>query len=140
MGANKSDKDKLRMSLYPIEVIDEDLKVLEFGAKRYGEYNWRKGMAWTRLWDAMWRHLRAVREGEFVDPDSGLSHLAHARVSAAFLFEYIRLGIGVNDLRGNVEDVEAPSSGDGTRGAGAAAGLGAICDDSGVRVWEIFKK
>ena len=84
----KFDDGKLRMSLVPHKALQERLKVLEHGAKKYGEHNWRKvGDAKTRYYDAAHRHLAAYFSGEAIDPESGFSHLAHAACSIDFLLE-----------------------------------------------------
>ena len=43
-----------------------------------GYHNWRDGLDWTRVSSAVLRHLSAWHGGEDIDPESGLSHLAHA--------------------------------------------------------------
>lgn len=53
-----------------------------------GEHNWRKGIAYSRLIDAAMRHLAAWSGAEDLDPESGLSHLAHARCCIGFLLAY----------------------------------------------------
>jgi hypothetical protein len=40
-----------------------------------------------RYYAAALRHLPAWRGGEELDPESGLTHLAHALANAAFLME-----------------------------------------------------
>jgi hypothetical protein len=62
--------------------------VLEFGSKRYGRLNWQNGMDTTRLVDALLRHAFAYASGELVDPESGLSHMAHIRCNAGFIIWY----------------------------------------------------
>jgi hypothetical protein len=63
-------------------------KVLTFGSKKYGDHNWRKGFKWSRLLGAALRHLMAFLGGEDKDPESGLSHLAHAGCCVVFLLEH----------------------------------------------------
>ena len=53
-----------------------------------GAENWRHVQdGQTRYYDAALRHLTAWRDGEFLDDESGLPHLAHAIVSAMFALE-----------------------------------------------------
>jgi len=48
------------------------------GAAKYGRFNWRQHMvSSTVYYDAAQRHLFAWFDGEDIDPESGLSHLAH---------------------------------------------------------------
>jgi len=46
-GGVKYDQGKPRMSLLPREGLIPIVQVLEFGARKYGDYNWRKGMKWS---------------------------------------------------------------------------------------------
>lgn len=86
--ANKWDKDKTRYDLMPKDGIDEICKVLAFGAEKYGVDNWKKGMGWSRPFRAAIGHLWAWFWGETKDPESGLSHLAHAGCNIFFLIYY----------------------------------------------------
>jgi hypothetical protein len=56
----------------------EILKVREFGANKYAPDNWKKGFPYKRGLDAALRHLNSAIDGESQDPETGLSHLAHA--------------------------------------------------------------
>jgi hypothetical protein len=96
-GAVKADTGKVPMSLLPRSALTAEAAVLAFGAKKYAAHNWRKGMVWSRLLDAALRHLTAFADGEDVDPETGLSHLAHLRCCAGFLIEYQEKGLGQDD-------------------------------------------
>lgn len=74
----KFDDDKLAWHLLPIEGVEGMLKVMQFGEKKYGAYNWTLGMDWHRLFSAVMRHLWAWFRKEELDPESGLPHLYHA--------------------------------------------------------------
>lgn len=97
MAGVKHDNGKVQLSLLPYGPLCEIARVLEFGAKKYGRNNWRGGMKWTRLYDAALRHIRASLDGEDLDPETGLPHVAHAACSLMFLAEYYRKGIGEDD-------------------------------------------
>lgn len=56
-----------------------------FGAKKYGDWNFTKGIAYMRLCDAAMRHIIAFMWGEDNDPESGLSHLDHAAANLNML-------------------------------------------------------
>ncbi len=86
-GGTKHDDGKSRMDLYPRQALLEIGDVLAFGAAKYEQHNWRKGIQYSRLVAAALRHLTAWNEGEDKDPESGLSHLAHAGCCIAFLIE-----------------------------------------------------
>jgi len=75
----KLDQGKLRYTLLPFKAITEVVKVLEFGAKKYKKDNWQKvDNARERYLDAAFRHLISYVEGEVMDSESKLPHLAHA--------------------------------------------------------------
>lgn len=81
---------KPRMELIPTELIEEVAKVLTFGAEKYDDYNWQKFTPKQRgeCVGSLMRHIEAYRKGEKLDPESGLSHLAHAGCNIAFLLWY----------------------------------------------------
>ena len=81
----KFDSDKLRFDLIPPEWEEEDAKVLTYGAIKYKPNNWRKGEI-ERYKGAVMRHRCAYRKGEWLDPETGLSHLSHMRTNVGFLF------------------------------------------------------
>lgn len=82
----KFDSDKLRFSLIPQGTLKPVIRVLEFGAKKYSEGNWRKvENAQVRYFDAAHRHLDAYWHGEKTDAETGESHLAHAICCLMFL-------------------------------------------------------
>lgn len=82
----KLDKDKLDWSLLPPDEIEEIVKVLHYGARKYEPDNWKKvDNGRKRYFNAALRHLWAWWKGESKDPESGLSHLAHATCCFMFL-------------------------------------------------------
>lgn len=84
----KHDIEKDRWDLLPTKAVRAVVKVLGFGAKKYGAFNWVKvPEARSRYYAASMRHLVAWWEGERDDPESGLPHLAHALCCIAFLLE-----------------------------------------------------
>lgn len=87
-GALKFDTDKLPLHLLSTEAMNQTAAVLKFGAQKYAEHNWRKGFAWSRPLAAAMRHITAFNAGEDKDPESGLSHLAHAACCIMFLLEF----------------------------------------------------
>ena len=82
----KFDGHKPRWSLLPKGAVLQIIEVLEFGAAKYAENNWQyveNGR--QRYYDALMRHMEAWWLGEKTDPESGLSHLAHAGCCLVFL-------------------------------------------------------
>jgi len=96
-GGVKYDAGKPRYDLIPPELLEETAIVLTYGAVKYSERNWEKGMAWHRPFGALMRHMWAWWRGESVDPETGFSHLAHAACCIAFLIAYERRRIGADD-------------------------------------------
>ena len=84
----KLDAGKPQMELLSAIATLEVAKVLTFGAKKYASHNWRGGIKYSRLLGAAARHLFAYIGGESKDPESGLSHLAHAACCLMFLLEF----------------------------------------------------
>jgi hypothetical protein len=84
----KFDDGKPDLSLLSSKALLEIAKVMTFGKDKYGAQNWRKGIAWSRVYAAVQRHLLAWNDGETNDPETGLNHLAHASAGLLFLLEY----------------------------------------------------
>ena len=99
-AAVKFDAGKPPLGLISRRALEEEAKVMAFGAQKYGEHQWRKGMEFSRLADAALRHIYAFLDGEDVDSETGLSHLAHARCCLAFLLEYEGKSIGTDNRFG----------------------------------------
>ena len=97
LGGTKHDQEKPRTDLLPTVPLLKIAEVLTFGAKKYEDHNWRKGIAYSRLIGAALRHLLAYNDGEDLDPESGLSHLAHLGCCVVFLLEQESKGTGVDD-------------------------------------------
>jgi hypothetical protein len=77
-GGVKYDKEKAPMHLLAWEALEQIAKVMGFGATKYAPGNWAKGITQSRLISAALRHVYQYNSGEDKDPESGLSHLAHA--------------------------------------------------------------
>lgn len=86
-----------RPELIAPEFIFELSEVLAYGAKKYEDRNWEKGMKWSRPFGALMRHLWAWWKGEDKDEETGFSHLAHAACNVMFLLTFESRRIGVDD-------------------------------------------
>jgi len=106
--AVKYDDGKSRWELLPFDALDDVAKVLTYGAKKYDEHNWAKGMKWSRLLGAAMRHLTAWALGERLDPESGLPHLAHSVANVLFLSASERRGIGEDDRGPSCQSKDHP--------------------------------
>ena len=93
----KDDAAKIRMELLPPELITATSAVLTFGAQKYADRNWEKGLKWSRCFGALMRHLWAWWAGQKADPETGYSHLWHASCCLAFLIAYEQRGTGDDD-------------------------------------------
>lgn len=107
-GGLKYDTDKPRMELLPAYSLEEIARVLSFGAKKYESWNWSRGIAYSRLLGAALRHLYSFARGEDKDPESGLSHLAHAGCCVLFLLWMDKHRGDLDDR--NIDPREEPSA------------------------------
>lgn len=98
-GGLKFDESKLPLQLLPFDAITEIAKVLAFGAKKYAPNNWRKGIAYGRLFRAAVGHCISWWMGEDLDPETSLSHLAHAGCCVLFLIHFTLQGRATLDDR-----------------------------------------
>ena len=87
-GGVKFDGGKLRFDLIPPSFLWAVADILTYGANKYSARNWETGMAWSRPFAALMRHMWAWWGGEDKDPETGKSHLHHAACNLAFLIEY----------------------------------------------------
>lgn len=82
----KFDDGKLDYSLLDDAAMDEFVAVLTVGAVKYDADNWRKVPGWKRRYvAAIRRHLSAFLQGEELDAETTLHHLAHAHCDVHFL-------------------------------------------------------
>ena len=85
----KFDGGKLEYGLLPPLALEETVKVLTFGAQKYERDNWQRVPdSKRRYFDALQRHVWAWKQGEQIDQESGLPHLAHAMCCLMFLYEH----------------------------------------------------
>lgn len=101
-GAVKADVGKTRLDLLPRAPLEQIAEVLAFGAHKYPDpiardYNWRRGFGWSRIYAAALRHLFAWWDGEDLDQETGLTHLAHAGCDILFLLEFVHKASGDDD-------------------------------------------
>ena len=78
LNGSHKDSGKPRMDLLDPEFLFGIAKVLTFGAVKYGDRNWTGGIAVSKLFGSLQRHLWAYWGGQDIDPESGLPHLWHA--------------------------------------------------------------
>lgn len=86
-SGTKHDSGKAPLNLLPTNSLIEIAKVLGFGASKYAAHNWKGGLKESRLIAAALRHIMAYNDGEDLDPESGISHIAHAGCCLMFLLD-----------------------------------------------------
>lgn len=90
-GGMKYDGGKPRMDLLLSgcpQAITQVAEILTFGAQKYAAHSWQTvPQGSERYLAALLRHLTAHAGGEDKDPESGMSHLAHAACNAMFILE-----------------------------------------------------
>lgn len=89
MDAIKNDRKdgKLRWELLPLEIIEMIVAVFTFGANKYSSWSWNKlPNGYERYKAAFIRHMLLFEKGEWLDPDSGLPHLAHCMWNACAMY------------------------------------------------------
>lgn len=88
-GGRKDDQAKSRYDLISPLALEQLARVLTYGAAKYNDRNWEKGIAYSRVFAAIMRHLWAWMRGEDTDPESKLPHLAHAMCGCHFLLHFV---------------------------------------------------
>lgn len=79
----KFDQDKPSMTSIPMEAMWEMGMALGYGAKKYGDGNYRNGMLVSRQLAAAVRHIYQHLDGQDIDVESGNTHIGHALASLA---------------------------------------------------------
>lgn len=98
MRSVKLDQGKDRWELLPLGPIWYIVKVISYGAVKYAPNAWQRLPDFeNRYYAAAMRHITAWRQGEKIDKESGLPHLAHALCNLVFLLW--------KDLRGGMKKV-----------------------------------
>jgi hypothetical protein len=77
--------------------MSELAAVYGFGEEKYARYNYLKGYPWSLSIDALYRHFLAFQNGEVLDPESGLNHMAHVAWHALTLVSFSGRGLGTDD-------------------------------------------
>lgn len=86
----KFDGAKLRLDLVPVQSLEALADIYTYGANKYAENNWLKGIKFSRIIGAVLRHIYAWMRGEDLDPESQRPHLAHAAWGLFALLYYTK--------------------------------------------------
>lgn len=84
----------------PAEALFELSRLYEYGSSRYAPYNFRRGYDFSLSFDALQRHAWLWWNGEDVDPESGLSHMASVAWHALTLLMMVQS----EDMVGEFDD------------------------------------
>ena len=87
----KDDMGKLQWDLIDYDFIEECVKVMQQGMKKYGYENWKKELDPRRIKNALLRHYMEYHRGKKIDNESGFSHLSHIFCNTMFLYHYDHL-------------------------------------------------
>lgn len=74
----KHDQGKTRYDLLPWDAIERVASIFTFGAQKYGDRNWERGIHSSRLFASAQRHLSAYWTRHDLDPEWDQEALAHA--------------------------------------------------------------
>jgi hypothetical protein len=87
-GSLRYNDGKPRQSLLDPDFIEGMAKVITYGSKKYGDFNWAKGNNFSIPYDSMMRHIIAFQKGEEIDKESGIHHLFMVATNAMILYYY----------------------------------------------------
>lgn len=102
-GHGENPKDRIGASKPPLHLVPPAAEIAEavvmgLGARKYGPYNWRSANVKASVYvAAARRHLAQWLDGENDDPESGVSHLAHARACLGILLDALATGHLIDD-------------------------------------------
>lgn len=91
-GAQKDLGTKPRVDLIPSEMIESVAEVLTYGAKKYDDNNWRKGLKHSIHYAAAMRHMLQFWRGVDLDNESGIHHIKHAMTNLGMIITNIETG------------------------------------------------
>lgn len=90
-SATRYNAGKPQWTLFDVSVFEGVVRVLEFGAKKYGVDNWKKGFKWSSIMNSMYRHLyKWWYKGEENDEESGLPHMDHVACNVYFMLWHLQ--------------------------------------------------
>jgi hypothetical protein len=88
-GGTKNDTGKPEYDRLSFQALGQFNAVHKFGDKKYNKGDWKEGLHFTRLLNAVIRHTSAMLSGELFDKESGLLHSAHAGVCLEMVTHFL---------------------------------------------------
>ena len=88
------------MRQLPLEGLAAGAAALEYGAMKYADRNWEKGLPWQQMIDSLKRHIDDFeRRNDYDDgpTGSGLHHVCMIMAGALMLSSSVIRGIGEDD-------------------------------------------
>lgn len=95
-GGQKGSKNAVLGDICP-KALKLLAEVAGFGRTKYSRLNYLKGFDYSLAYDAAIRHLNEFWQGNDVDEESGLPHLAHAAWQCLCLLAFCLRGVGKDD-------------------------------------------
>lgn len=97
---------KIDTTLVPYELIVSAAIGLNYGAQKYSERNFERGLSYSSLLGSIERHNKAIMDGEYFDAESGLPHYTLLASCVAMLCH--------NIMQSTVIDNRPPAKGGNT--------------------------
>lgn len=89
---------KPNLNLIPPSATIIESVVMALGAKKYGPFNWRETKVKASVYiAAAQRHMLQWLDGQTIDPESGVSHLAHVRACMGIMLDAEANGMLIDD-------------------------------------------
>lgn len=103
-------RSKPQLHLIPAGALPEIARVMEWGAAKYGPYNWReKAVTHTTYLSAALRHITDANNGRDFDRETGLYEIAHAAAGLMILLDAILHGTAIDDRMAKGEKLPLPA-------------------------------
>ena len=82
--ALRFNEGKPKWHLVHMKSLTPLVRVLEFGADKYGAFNWQKDTKREVILDSMFRHVIELMDGNEMDEESKQHHIGHILANAMF--------------------------------------------------------